>query len=162
MVPREIISLQHPLVKRLVKLRESRSFREEEQALLIVGSQLVHEIAAHMKLNILISEKPLPFAAEESYLTSPAVLKKITDLPADEMVAAVVGLPSPTQLRHKKQIVVLEALQDPGNVGTILRTALALGWEGAFLTPTTADPFNDKALRAARGAPLFYPYNMAL
>ena len=54
-------------------------------------------------------------------------------------------------------IVVLDALADPGNVGTILRTAVALGWDGAFLTPNTADPFNDKALRAARGAPLFLP-----
>ena len=39
-----------------------------------------------------------------------------------------------------------------------MRTALALGWDGAFLTPTTTDPFNEKALRAAKGATFKLPF----
>jgi RNA methyltransferase, TrmH family len=42
-------------------------------------------------------------------------------------------------------------------VGTLLRSALALNWEGAFIFDTTADPFNSKALRAARGATFRLP-----
>jgi RNA methyltransferase, TrmH family len=155
MVSRHLISLQHPLVKRLVKLRESRSFRQEEGEVLIVGEQLVRDVAAARQLKILISTKPLNVSAEESFVSSAEVLKKITA--TDAVVAATLPLPPSTSLCHTNRIVVLEGLQDPGNVGTILRTALALGWDGAFLTPTTADPFNDKALRAARGAPLFLP-----
>jgi TrmH family RNA methyltransferase len=52
---------------------------------------------------------------------------------------------------------VLDRISDPGNLGTLLRTALALGWEGAFLTPHSADPFNDKAIRASKGACFFLP-----
>jgi RNA methyltransferase, TrmH family len=157
MLPRLISSLQHPLVKRLVKLRDDRRFRAEEKSVLIVGVTLVRDVAAHHPLKTLISVDPLPVLAQDVYLGTPEVLKKIIALPTDDLVAAEVMLPAGHSLENKKRIVILDGLSDPGNVGTILRTALALGWDGAFLTPKTADPFNDKALRAARGAPLFLP-----
>ncbi len=157
MITRSISSLQHPLVKRLVKLRDNRAFRAQEKSVLIVGVTLVSDVAAHMPLKTLISVDPLPFNAKESYLAPPEVLKKIINISTDDLVAAEIELPPPSSLEGKKMIVVLDGLADPGNVGTILRTAVALGWDGAFLTPNTADPFNDKALRAARGAPLFLP-----
>jgi TrmH family RNA methyltransferase len=155
MVARNLFSLQHPLVKHLVKLRESRACREESQEILLVGEEVVREVATRLKVNILITERPLDIEAKEIYIASSAVLKKITG--TDDLVAATLPLPKSTNLLPQQKIVVLEGLQDPGNVGTILRTALALGWDGAFLTPGTADPFNDKALRASRGAPLFLP-----
>lgn len=157
MITRSISSLQHPLVKRLVKLRDNRAFRAQEKSVLIVGVTLVSDVAAHMPLKTLISVDPLPFNAKETYLAPPEVLKKIINISSEDLVAAEVELPAASTLEGKKSIVVLDGLADPGNVGTILRTAAALGWDGAFLTPNTADPFNDKALRAARGAPLFLP-----
>ncbi|HWP38479.1 MAG TPA: RNA methyltransferase [Gemmatimonadales bacterium] len=54
-------------------------------------------------------------------------------------------------------VLVLDGVQDPGNVGTLLRTALALGAGGAILLAGTADPFNPKALRAAAGASFRLP-----
>jgi TrmH family RNA methyltransferase len=152
-----ISSLQHPLVKRLVKLRDNKAFRTQENSVLIVGVTLVSDVAARMPLKTLISVDPLPFNAKESYLAPPNVLEKIINISSHDLVAAEVELPKQSSLEKLKTIIVLDALADPGNVGTILRTAVALGWEGAFLTPKTADPYNDKALRAARGAPLFLP-----
>ncbi len=157
MITRSISSLQHPLVKRLVKLRDNKAFRTQENSVLIVGVTLVGDIAAHLPLKTLISVDPLPINAKESYLAPPEVLKKIINISSDDLVAAEVEIPPSNSLEGKKIIVILDGLADPGNVGTILRTAAALGWDGAFLTPNTADPFNDKALRAARGAPLFLP-----
>ncbi|GJP35598.1 hypothetical protein CLOM_g20096 [Closterium sp. NIES-68] len=49
------------------------------------------------------------------------------------------------------RVLVLDGVQDPGNLGTLLRTALAFDWRGVFLLPGCCDPFNDKALRASRG-----------
>jgi TrmH family RNA methyltransferase len=152
-----ISSLQHPLVKRLVKLRDNKAFRTQENSVLIVGVTLVSDVAARMPLKTLISVDPLPFNAKESYLAPPNVLEKIINISSHDLVAAEVELPKQSSLEQCKTIVILDALSDPGNVGTVLRTAVALGWEGAFLTPKTADPYNDKALRAARGAPLFLP-----
>lgn len=54
-------------------------------------------------------------------------------------------------------ILVLENIQDPGNLGTMLRSALALGWNGAVLAGATADPFQAKALRAAMGCSFRLP-----
>jgi TrmH family RNA methyltransferase len=152
-----ISSLQHPLVKRLVKLRDNKAFRAQEKSVLIVGVTLVSDVAARLPIKTLISVDPLPFNARESYLAPPNVLEKIINISSDDLVAAEVELPLPSSLEKLKTIIILDGLSDPGNVGTILRTAVALGWDGAFLTPKTADPFNDKALRAARGAPLFLP-----
>lgn len=157
MIPRLISSLQHPLVKRLVKLRDNKAFRTQEKSVLVVGVTLVSDVAARLPLKTLISVDPLPFHAKESYLAPPNVLEKIINISSHDLVAAEVELPEQSSLEKLKTIVVLDGLADPGNVGTILRTAVALGWEGAFLTPKTADPYNDKALRAARGAALFLP-----
>lgn len=157
MIPRSISSLQHPLVKRLVKLRDDRSFRSQEKSVILTGEALIQDVAAHLPLKTLISLHPISLKAEASYLATPAVMRKIVSLTTEDPVVAEVELPAEHSLENKKLIVVLEGLRDPGNVGTVLRTALALGWDGAFLTPHTADPFNDKALRAARGAPLFLP-----
>jgi tRNA G18 (ribose-2'-O)-methylase SpoU len=60
------------------------------------------------------------------------------------------GQISPSILGDK--LVLLEAVQDPGNVGTILRTMDAAGFSGAILSPGCADPFSPKALRATMGS----------
>lgn len=51
-----------------------------------------------------------------------------------------------------RRLLALDGVQDPGNVGTLARSALALGWDGLYCLPGTADPWSDKAARAARGA----------
>ena len=52
MIPRMISSLQHPLVKRLVKLRDNKAFRVQENSVLIVGVTLVSDVAARMPLKL--------------------------------------------------------------------------------------------------------------
>ena len=57
----------------------------------------------------------------------------------------------------KTRLLVLDRVQDPGNIGTIIRSAIAFGWEGIFLLDGCCDPYGDKALRASRGASLRIP-----
>lgn len=158
MVPRKITSLQHPLVKRLVKIRLDKDARVEEQSVLVVGTKLVEELAQNTPLKTLIVDRPFPFLkAQEVVEVTPEILKKITGLAAPEGIAAEVALPTRADLSSARYLLVLDGINDPGNVGTLLRTALALGWEGAFLLPGSADPFNEKALRAAKGATFRLP-----
>jgi len=117
---------------------------------LVSGKKMVAEV----KVKTLIADAPIPGA---DVVVTPEILKKITGLVTPEGVAAEVALPEPANLTGKKWVVVFDAIADPGNVGTLLRTALALGWEGVFLMEGTADPFNEKALRAARGASFHLP-----
>jgi TrmH family RNA methyltransferase len=154
MVPKKITSLQHPLIQHWVQLRLDRAYREETQRVLIVGEKMVRE----QKIEILVSVEPSDIRASDHYLVSEAILKKITGLSQSDGFAAIVHLPPPQDLRQKKFLVILDQITDPGNLGTLLRTALALGWEGVIVTPGTVDLFNDKVLRAAKGAHFHLPY----
>lgn len=151
-------SLQHPLVKKLVKLRESRDARKNEGTALVVGQTVVREIAAVRKIKTLISVEPLALDAEESLLATKPVLEKIIGHKTDDLVAAEVVLPPPAVFKTADLVVLLDGISDPGNIGTIFRTALALGWDAAFVIQGSADPYNDKAMRASRAASLLLPW----
>jgi TrmH family RNA methyltransferase len=58
-------------------------------------------------------------------------------------------------------VLVLDGVQDPGNVGTLIRTAFALGAAGGILLPGTAEPSNPKVMRAAMGATFRLPWAVA-
>ena len=153
----EITSLQHPLVKYLVKLRTSRAFRKEQNSALISGRKLISELGKVKTLLYTQEAKLLSVKAEKKLLVTPQILKKITGVEEPEPYAAEISLPPPGDLSGKKFLLALDKIADPGNLGTLLRTALALGWEGAFLLEGCVDPFNDKALRAAKGATFHLP-----
>lgn len=160
MLAKEISSLQHPIVKYLTKLRTSKELRYEKQHVLIAGKKQVLEAQA---LELLLVQKDFsfpPLPCQQRYLVSAEILKKITGLSAPEPVAGVVPMPLWDNLQGKKWVVALCSIRDPGNLGTLLRTALALGWEGAFLTEDCADPYNEKALRAAKGATFHLPLRL--
>lgn len=120
---------------------------------------MVFELSSLIKILIVEEGVSIPknFTAEECYAVPKHLLKKISGTENPEPFAAVVPLPEPADLAKKNHILVLDGISDPGNLGTLLRTALALGWEGAFITRTSCDPFNDKALRAAKGATFRLP-----
>lgn len=154
MVAKKITSLQHSLVKHWIALREKRSYREETQRVLVSGEKMVQEL----RPQVVITVEPTSLVAAEHYLVTEAILKKITGLEHPDGYAAEAALPPPQDLKSKKFLVILDQIADPGNLGTLLRTALALRWEGVILTPGTVDLFNDKALRAAKGATFALPY----
>ncbi len=149
MLPDEIRSVQHPLVKEWVLLRTDRRTREARRQVLVVGQTLCEEIP----LELCISTHD----GLGGVLVSDAVMKKITGLESPDGFAGIAAMPAPADLQGARRILVLDRVADPGNLGTLLRTALALGWDGAWLMPGTCDPFNDKALRAARGATFRLP-----
>ena len=155
---KEIVSLKHPLISHWLSLRKERSFREQEKAVLIMGEAMVRELSLEIPLLSLITTNPVSsIRAKEHYLVTPEILKKITGLEQPDGFAAIAPLPQIEDLRSKNYILILDQLADPGNAGTLLRTALALGWEGVVTTTGTVDLFNDKALRAARGATFRLP-----
>lgn len=153
---REVTSLQHPLVKHLVKIRQNRDYRYEHQSLVIEGVKPVSEICPllHLKTLVVYDETLIPerAKADEVLLVPEEILHKISGMQHTEGILAEVAMPRFVSLKGKRRILALDGINDPGNLGTLLRTALALGWDGVFLLENTCDPFNEKALRAARGA----------
>lgn len=152
MVTKNLISLQHPFVKYLVSLRQDKALRKTERKVLVSGKNLVSDLLASgiACQALFLTDKAFPYP--DPYHVSEEVMRKITGLPHPDGVAALICLPSWQELRSCSSLLVLDGISDPGNLGTLLRTALALGWEGVFFLEGGCDPFNDKALRAAKGA----------
>ena len=140
----------------------------------IEGVKLLEEAlrAGHPPSIIFFSESARPLAekllpqigAHSETLILPAALFK-SAVPSEnpQGVAALVKVPawSPTQLIDRAQLgptVVAAGLQDPGNLGTVVRSAEAFGAAGIFLTEGTVSPYNWKALRASAGSIFRVPF----
>jgi len=144
MLPKQILSVQHPFVKQCVALRTDADVRRELGQVLVMGKNMIQDLQGKIALERI--EGP------------PEVLKKITGLPQPDGWVAIAPLPQPREVANAKRTLVLDQISDPGNLGTLLRTAWGLGWDAVVFTPGTVDPFNDKALRASKGAPFFLPF----
>ncbi len=153
---RSITSLQHPIVKHLVKLRTDSAYRYEQQALVLEGIKPIQEVADYLT-KILYTpahslDAQLMNQEIEKWQITDAILHKISGMPSPEGIFAEIRMPPFVALGKSQQVLALDGISDPGNLGTLLRTALALGWESVYLLPGSCDPFNEKVLRAARGA----------
>lgn len=158
MYTKEIKSLQHPIVKHLVKLRSSRHYREECGRLLLEGKKMIEEYQGTIETLLITTQVPLTSTPPNyCYQVTPSILEKISATPSPEPFLAEVALPSQGSLIGKSPLLALNGVSDPGNLGTLLRTALAMGFEGVFLTSGTADPYSTKAMRSAKGASLLLP-----
>jgi len=99
----------------------------------------------------------LKLASERDMKTEVATareLEKMASTKTPQGVVAVAVIPAVDLKGIKKiaRIVVADGIADPGNLGTIIRTAAAFGFKGLITTPGSADIFGDKAVRAAQGA----------
>ncbi|MDB6081410.1 MAG: hypothetical protein JWO53_682 [Chlamydiia bacterium] len=158
-----ISSLKHPLVKHLVDLKRDRHIREQEQSLLFEGKNAIIDLCRNGKIQIkrliVESEEILPedLHADEVIRVSRGIIEKISSVENPENCIAEITMPKMQDLSKKSHIIVCDSIQDPGNLGTIIRTATAFGWDGIFLLEPCCDPFNDKALRASKGATFELP-----
>ena len=154
-----ITSRTNPLCTHLRKLSSSASYRREcgefvcdspkllEEALLWQGA--VHTVISTDSI-------PLPtLPAGVRHVRVPAdVMRAVSPAQAPQGALAVCGIPERTlpEILDGRRYVVLDGVQDPGNVGTILRTADAFQADGVFLLPGCADLYNPKTVRASMGA----------
>jgi len=95
------------------------------------------------------------------FVCSDATFATLSDVPAPQGIMAVICQPRWDETRVLEQPKLMgifgDRLQDPANVGAIIRTAAALDLTGVWLSPDSADPFGPKAVRAASGAVLSLP-----
>lgn len=150
---KEITSLQHPIVKHLVRLRLEADYRSEQQSLLLEGSKPIHEVTSEIKA--VFTSNPslnLPSFKGETWFVTEAIMKKISGMQSPEGIVAEIKMPPNRLPNDCRYLLILDRINDPGNMGTLMRTALAFGWSGIFILDESCDPYNEKVLRAARGA----------
>lgn len=97
-------------------------------------------------------------AVREVLLLSAEAFRSATETEQAQGVAALLQRPMPAYMpRSGDLLLVADGLQDPGNLGTLIRSAEAFGAAAVALTPKTVDPWNGKCLRAAAGAAFRLP-----
>ena len=153
-----ITSRTNPLTAHIRKLVTSASYREEQSAFVCDGPKLLREALQYGVLRTVVATPgtPLPELPEgvRSVSVPPDLMRTLSPSKTPQGVLCVCAIPERTLPRtlDGRRYLVLDALQDPGNVGTILRTADAFGADGVFLLPGCAGLWHPKTVRATMGA----------
>ena len=161
-----ITSKDNEIVKNIKKLKDKK-YRDEAGLYVIEGIKIIEEAIeekAHIK-RIVICEECLEAGDIEQKLlyeiakydciyVSKKVFNFLTDVIAPQGILAVVEKPNPnTRIKYDQDIIlVLDGIQDPGNLGTILRTADSVNLKQIIVTKNTADCYNPKVVRSTMGA----------
>ena len=169
----EIRSKENPLIKEFVKLNNSNRFRRETGRFLLEGARLArdavqngfHPIAALATSEALEkypqTQKILQ-ASERCAVIPKAVAEKISGTTTSQGIYCIFPIPDlDFEIQKSGVYLALCSLQDPGNVGTIVRTAEAFGISGLIITKDCPDFFSPKVLRAGMGSILRMPVKTA-
>lgn len=147
-----------------------RKDRREQGAFLIEGVRLLRDaLSAHAAIRQIVlcpdilgesddairQEVAAALGASRILTVTPPVMRSLSDTQTPQGVVAVVGLPEtplPTFAARDAFLLILDSLRDPGNVGTVLRTAAAAGCDAVITIAGGADVFAPKVVRSAMGA----------
>lgn len=153
----EITGLNNSLVKETVKLQQKK-YRNESGKFLIEGYKSVYEASEYgIKLeNVFILSSKLEkykFLKTNLISTTEAVLKKISTTDSAPEVVAVGVQPENDieSLKSAEKVILLENISDAGNLGTIIRSAVAFNIDSIVLYGDTVDVYNPKCVRSAVG-----------
>ena len=153
-----LTSKDNPKVKRWIRLASDARYRRTEKRALIEGPHLLAAALQHgvRPVTVLVTEEGAADAEIAALLPANAVMlgkgvfRAIVDSDTPQGVAAEIGiLSSPS--RGSGRTVFLEGIQDPANVGAIMRSAAAFGIGRVVLDRACADPWSPRALRAGAG-----------
>ena len=150
-----IESIHNDIIKLIVSLKEKKN-RDEQSLFVVEGFKQVSEIPKDWKIKFVLStEKYKNFVADKKYITTEKIFKKISDTKTPQEILAVVEkkkFDKEKVLSKKGIFVVIDTLQDPGNIGTIIRTAEAFGCKGIFISKNSVDVYGDKVIRSTMGS----------
>jgi TrmH family RNA methyltransferase len=169
-----ITSLSNPQIKRVIQLNTKAKCRREERCFAAEGIKLFRETPENLRDRVFVEES---FARDPQHadlmeevqkgayeIVENRVFEKMCDTRTPQGILTVARMPS-WQAEDLlggggecPLVMVLEDLQDPGNLGTILRTAEGAGVTGIFMSAKTADPFQPKVIRSTMGSIYRVPF----
>lgn len=161
-----IQSKDNKLIKEIKKLKE-RKYRDSYEKFFIEGFRFVEEaFKAQAKFQCLIvaqgqEEKYKSFletvTLKEKYIVKDNLFRELCSTENPQGMAAVISKPQNDYSFSEGLIVLTDKVQDPGNMGTIIRTAHAVGARAVLYSSGTVDPYNEKTLRSTMGSIFYIP-----
>lgn len=163
-----ITSPANPKVKYVRRLQSDRRFRNKEQAYVIEGSRWLSELLAAKRMPKLVLYTDAWRAAADqvallrglgapAWSVSEAIMSIISDTQSAPGILAVIDMQPLALPRRPELLLIADAVTNPGNLGTMLRTAGAAGVDGVLMGPGCVDAYNPKVVRGGMGAHLRLP-----
>lgn len=167
---REVVS--SPANKGIKRIRSllRRKGRQQERAFVVEGVRAVNDVigAGILPRAIYVREdfplEDVPPAATPVHRVTPGLFDTLTDLPSPQGILAIVpmlkepGLPA-ASAEQAPLILIVDGVRDPGNLGTLLRSAAGAGADHFIIGPGSVDPYHPRAIRAAMGAYVRVPFS---
>ena len=151
----EITSRHNPLIQHVKRLGTERKARREAGEYLCLGDKLYYEALrweAPIRTVLFCGEEPDAPEGARLVRVPRDLLESVAPMKSAPELLFTCALPETETELLPGRCLILENMQDPGNVGTILRTADALRCSALILTGACADPYSPKAVRASMGA----------
>ena len=145
-----ITSASNNTIKALIKLKQKK-YRDETGYYLVEGEHLVEEAMKAKQVECLISTKDIT-SDLPIIVVSNEVMSKLSFTKSPQSIMAKCKIKKEKKLIDGKRYLILDDLQDPGNIGTLIRTALAFSIDQVILSNNCVDLYNDKLLRSMQGA----------
>lgn len=159
-----ITSKENELVKHIRKLREKK-YRDIAGEFIVEGNKMIEEaVRENAKIKMIVvceelNQNPIPkeilykIAKEKIIYVSNNVFKILTDVNTPQGILAVIEKNNNIQIDFSKELyLILDNIQDPGNMGTILRTADSIALTQIIVPKGSADCYNPKVVRSTMGA----------
>jgi TrmH family RNA methyltransferase len=158
----EPLSPRNSRVKHLREIARSRASRESEGVVLVEGAVLIGEAisAGWNVIEEFVGPEGRPVSSAPCFELSEAALERVATTSEPQPNVALVECRAPVIPVESRSVMVLDQLRDPGNVGTLIRSAEAAGLDAVVCTPGTADVFAPKTIRSSAGAVFHVPVVM--
>ena len=154
-----LTSKNNPLIKETAALKEKKA-RKEQGMFLVEGRKMAVECQrSDFEIDrVFVAESYAggnPFAEEKTVRVSDDVFRFLSDEKTPQGILCRIKIPTRALTAPKGKCLLLDGVADPGNVGTIIRTANAAGYEEIYLTEECADPYSPKSVRASMSGVFF-------
>lgn len=164
-----ITSTSNQQIKQIIQLQKKAKLRDKERVFIIEGRKMFEEAKDFLKKAYMTEEfyeehKKIPFYFDDlDYeIVTDNVMKSMSDTMTPQGVLAIVKMPDYSLddivKKDKVTLLLLENLRDPGNLGTIIRTAEGAGVTGIIMSRESVDIFNPKVIRSTMGGIFRMPF----
>ena len=147
---KEITSVNNPLIKELIKLKQKK-YRDKEKKFIVEGYNIIEEAKDYITLIITSSKEDENILPNVEHILVPKEI--IGKLSGTVTPQGIIGICNYVTSRENFEgnVLVLDGLQDPGNIGTLIRTAICFDFNTIYITDNSCDIYNEKVLRATQG-----------
>ncbi|MGL4382806.1 MAG: TrmH family RNA methyltransferase, partial [Bacilli bacterium] len=148
---KKITSIDNPTIKKLIKLKQKK-YRDQLQQCLIEGEHLVYEAKHSHCIDLLIViDESQALGSIPTLVVTEMIMKKLSSHESSPKIIALISYIK-REIDYSKPIIVLDNIQDPGNLGSIIRSAVAFNLTNIILTSNGVDLYNSKVINSTQGA----------